>query len=29
VAVGAGHLTGPDSLQAQLARLGIKTERVE
>lgn len=29
VAVGAGHLTGPDSLQAQLAKLGIKTERVE
>jgi len=29
VAVGAGHLTGPDSLQAQLAKLGIRTERVE
>jgi uncharacterized protein YbaP (TraB family) len=29
VAVGAGHLTGPDSLQAQLAKLGIKAERVE
>ena len=28
VAVGAGHLTGPDSLQVQLARLGIKAERV-
>ncbi|WP_018062326.1 TraB/GumN family protein [Caulobacter sp. UNC279MFTsu5.1] len=29
VAVGAGHLTGPDSLQAQLAKLGVKAERVE
>lgn len=29
VAVGAGHLTGPDSLQAQLEKLGIRTERVE
>jgi uncharacterized protein YbaP (TraB family) len=29
VAVGAGHLTGPDSLQAQLAKLGIKAEAVE
>ena len=29
VAVGAGHLTGPDSLQAQLDKLGIKAERVE
>jgi len=29
VAVGAGHLTGPDSLQAQLETLGIKAERVE
>ena len=29
VAVGAGHLVGPDSLQAQLAKLGIKAERVE
>lgn len=28
VAVGAGHLAGPDSVQAQLAKLGIKTERV-
>lgn len=29
VAVGSGHLVGPDSVQAQLAKLGIKTERVE
>jgi len=29
VAVGAGHLTGPDSLQAQLRKLGIETKRVE
>lgn len=29
VAVGAGHLTGPDSVQAQLAKLGIKAERVQ
>jgi uncharacterized protein len=29
VAVGAGHLTGPDSLQAQLAKLGVEAERVE
>jgi uncharacterized protein YbaP (TraB family) len=29
VAVGAGHLAGPDSLQAKLAKLGIKAERVE
>ncbi|CAN5173722.1 TraB/GumN family protein [soil metagenome] len=29
VAVGAGHLVGPDSVQAQLAKLGIKAERVE
>lgn len=29
VAVGSGHLVGPDSLQAQLAKLGIKAERVE
>ncbi|HET6545674.1 MAG TPA: TraB/GumN family protein [Rhodanobacteraceae bacterium] len=28
VAVGAGHLAGPDSVQAQLAKLGIATERV-
>ena len=28
VAIGAGHLAGPDSVQAQLARLGIRTERV-
>ncbi|HJP97784.1 MAG TPA: TraB/GumN family protein [Rhodanobacteraceae bacterium] len=28
VAVGAGHLAGPDSVQAQLAKLGIRTERV-
>lgn len=28
VAVGAGHLAGPDSVQVQLAKLGIKTERV-
>lgn len=27
VAVGAGHLAGPDSLQSQLARLGITVER--
>ena len=29
VAVGAGHLVGPDSLQAQLKTLGIKAEAVE
>lgn len=29
VAVGAGHLAGPDSVQAQLAKLGIKAEVVE
>lgn len=29
VAVGSGHLVGPDSVQAQLAKLGIKSERVE
>lgn len=29
VAVGAGHLAGPDSMQAQLATLGIKAEVVE
>lgn len=28
IAVGAGHLAGPDSVQAQLARLGIKARRV-
>jgi len=28
IAVGAGHLVGPDSVQAQLAKLGIKAERV-
>lgn len=28
VAVGAGHLVGPDSLQAQLATLGVQAERV-
>ena len=28
VAVGAGHLAGPDSVQTQLAALGIDTERV-
>ena len=29
VAVGAGHLVGPDSVQVQLDKLGVKTERVE
>ena len=29
VAVGAGHLVGPDSVQAQLKTLGIKAQRVE
>ncbi|QNK02395.1 TraB/GumN family protein [Dyella telluris] len=29
VAVGAGHLAGPDSLQEQLRKLGVKTERVQ
>jgi uncharacterized protein YbaP (TraB family) len=29
VAVGAGHLVGPDSVQAMLAKLGYKAERVE
>ena len=29
VAVGAGHLTGPDSVQAQLEKLGVKTEAVK
>ena len=28
VAIGAGHLAGPDSVQMQLAKLGIDTERV-
>ncbi len=28
VAVGAGHLAGPDSVQAQLQRMGVKAERV-
>ena len=28
VAVGAGHLTGPDSVQNQLAALGIRTGRI-
>lgn len=29
VAVGAGHLAGPDSVQAQLRKLGVKTARVK
>jgi len=29
VAVGAGHLAGPESVQAQLKRLGVKAERVK
>lgn len=29
VAVGAGHLAGPDSVQAMLRKRGIKTERVK
>ena len=29
VAVGAGHLAGADSVQAQLAKLGVKAERVQ
>ena len=29
VAVGAGHLTGPDSVQNQLAAQGVKAERIE
>ncbi len=29
VAVGSGHLVGPDSVQVQLAKLGIKAERIE
>jgi uncharacterized protein YbaP (TraB family) len=28
VAVGAGHLTGPDSVQAELAKLGVQTDVV-
>jgi uncharacterized protein YbaP (TraB family) len=28
VAVGTGHLTGPDSVQNQLAMLGIKSGRI-
>ncbi|MGN6790289.1 MAG: TraB/GumN family protein [Rhodanobacteraceae bacterium] len=28
VAIGAGHLAGPDSVQVQLAKLGTETERV-
>jgi len=27
VAVGAGHLAGPDSLQKQLEKLGIEVQR--
>jgi uncharacterized protein YbaP (TraB family) len=27
IAVGAAHLVGPDSVQAQLAKRGIKVER--
>ena len=29
IAVGAGHLAGPDSVQGQLAKLGLKAERVK
>ncbi|MDP1025711.1 TraB/GumN family protein [Sphingomonas sp. KR1UV-12] len=29
IAVGSGHLAGPDSVQAQLARQGIKAKRVK
>ena len=29
VAVGAGHLTGPDSVQNQLAAQGVKSQRIE
>jgi len=29
VAVGAGHLTGPDSVQNQLAAQGVRSERIE
>ena len=28
IAVGAGHLAGPQSVQRQLARLGLRAERV-
>lgn len=28
IAVGAGHLAGPESVQAQLARIGVRSERV-
>jgi uncharacterized protein YbaP (TraB family) len=28
VAVGAGHLSGPDSVQAQLGAMGVKSARV-
>ncbi|MCU6455622.1 TraB/GumN family protein [Sphingomonas sp. A2-49] len=28
IAVGAGHLAGPESVQAQLAKLGVKAQRV-
>jgi uncharacterized protein len=28
IAVGAGHLAGPESVQAQLAKLGLKAQRV-
>ncbi|WP_114238154.1 TraB/GumN family protein [Dyella sp. C9] len=29
IAVGAGHLAGPDSVQAQLHKLGIETSRIQ
>ena len=29
IAVGAGHLAGPQSVQRQLARLGIRADRVK
>lgn len=29
VAIGAGHLAGPDSLQEQLRKLGVKTTRIQ
>jgi uncharacterized protein YbaP (TraB family) len=28
VAVGAGHLSGPDSVQSQLAAIGVKSARI-